>query len=93
MFACCDEFGKGDKQLSYDCKTNLPGGGTCNDEDDCKANYKNGLAVIEAEKLKGDTDDDEDQLMQWVIVLSVVILGGSILIGMFIVFWRTNCCG
>lgn len=46
--------------MSYDCKTNLPGGGTCNDEDDCKANYKNGLAVIEAEKLKGDTDDDED---------------------------------
>ena len=60
MFACCDDFGKGDQQLIYDCKTNLPGGGTCNDEADCKNNYKIGLEVIEAEKLKGGDDDDGD---------------------------------
>ena len=92
MFACCDDFGKGDQYLTYDCKTHLPGGGTCNDEADCKANYQRGLEVIEAEKLRVKPEEEEDKLMQWVIASVILIVGGSILIALTIIFYRTKCC-
>ena len=49
MFSCCDNLAAGDKDLAYDCKTSLPGGGTCTDEVSCKENYQEGLKVMEYE--------------------------------------------
>ena len=49
MFSCCDEFAAGDKDLAYDCKTSLPGGGTCTDEASCEENYEKGVRIIEFE--------------------------------------------
>ena len=43
MFACCDRVANGDLNIAYDCKTTLPGGGSCATPDDCIENYRTGL--------------------------------------------------
>ena len=48
--------------------------------------------MLEAEKLKPKPEEEEDQMLQWVVALIILIIGGSILIGLSIMFYRTKCC-
>lgn len=86
MFECCDDFTKGDEDLAYDCKTSLPGGGTCDDEASCKENYEKGLKVIESEAryraLLNKEPDTEGMVMGYIIV-------GAFVFGMFAVILCT----
>ena len=49
MFACCDKFANGDKNLAFDCKKGLDGGGYCppDDEKACESNYLYGIRVVD----------------------------------------------
>ena len=48
MFECCDRVSNGDLSIAFDCKTSLPGGGQCTTEEECRENYRAGVAEIEA---------------------------------------------
>ena len=49
MFACCDNLAEGDKNLAFDCKKGLDGGGKCpeGDEEACERNYLYGVRVVD----------------------------------------------
>ena len=70
MFACCENLAAGDKNLDYDCKTSLPGGGTCTDEASCKENYIKGVEVLEAAAVKAPVDKGSSTLKN---IMSVCI--------------------
>ena len=75
MFSCCDDFAAGDKDLAYDCKTSLPGGGICTDEASCKENYKKGMEIITDARLKALFEKEPTALtisMETLIVLILV---------------------
>ena len=52
MFSCCEDLADGDEDLDYECKTSLPGGGTCIDEATCLENYELGKEAVLAAKPK-----------------------------------------
>ena len=88
MFDCCDRIYEGDKFKIYDCKTNLPGGGTCTDEESCKENFKKGAIVVE-EAAKAKNEETDDGIAAWIIIVIVV---GSLLCIVLIVFAILTKC-
>lgn len=92
MFDCCSELAKGDKNLEFDCQTELPGGGgKCKTQAECYENYTKGLQEVEkakAAEVNNDGDDSGDGSGTiLIIVLSLLIIG----ICCFTVY-KTKCC-
>ena len=88
MFNCCDRVYEGDKFKIYDCKTNLPGGGTCTDEESCKENYKKGVTVVE-EAAEVKSEETDEGIAVWIIIVIVI---GSLLVIILIVFAILTKC-
>ena len=88
MFECCDRVYEGDKFKIYDCKTNLPGGGTCTDEESCKENFKKGVIVIE-EAAKVKPEETDEGLEVWIII--VIVIGSLLVCILIVVAIITKC--
>ena len=62
--------------MEFDCKTELPGGGgECETQDECYANYSKGIEAVAIAKaaVVEEEDDDVSAVVIVVVVLLVVI--------------------
>ena len=106
MFACCDILADGDKNLAFDCKKGLDGGGYCppDDEKACESNYLYGLRVVdEHEQAKFEKESDsnaanaggeteEDDAVGWIAAIFLIIFVFSLAAFIAYVIIKTKCC-
>ena len=105
MFECCDEIAKGvSEDMALQCKTSLPGGGTCVTGHDCFDNYYNGMRQIEQEHdqkaaiiasqqvdQKESDSSSESEIESWVLAVFAIAVPLVLVIAFVIVILMTRC--
>lgn len=89
MFECCDRVSGGDLSLAFDCKTTLPGGGECTNEQECIENYRAG--VQEIEELASSTVEEEEKDTNVLLIVSIVLIVVVCLMLCIYVSYSTRC--